>query len=92
MDRSGLFSPARREISSKRRQRRPKQCKPVTALPPGEKWTLEIKFDDGYRCIALKLRKEVTLFSRHEKVFNRRFPGVVEALASLEGDFVLDGS
>ena len=66
------------------------QCKPVTALPAGEKWTFEIKFD-GYRCIAVKRGREVTLFSRHEKVLNRRFPSVVEALASLKGDFVLDG-
>ena len=68
----------------------PMQCKPVTALPAGEKWTFEIKFD-GYRCIAVKRARDVTLFSRHQKVLNRRFPGVVEALASLEGDFVLDG-
>ena len=66
------------------------QCKPVTALPAGEKWTFEIKFD-GYRCIAVKRGKEVTLFSRHQKVLNKRFPEVVDALASLEGDFVLDG-
>jgi bifunctional non-homologous end joining protein LigD len=50
----------------------------------------EIKFD-GYRCIAVKRGSEVTLFSRHEKVLNRRFPGVVDALSSLDGDFVLDG-
>ena len=31
------------------------------------------------------------LFSRNQKVLNKRLPGVVEALASLEGDFVLDG-
>jgi bifunctional non-homologous end joining protein LigD len=31
------------------------------------------------------------LFSRNEKVLNKRFPKVVEALASLGGDFVLDG-
>ena len=68
----------------------PMQRKPVTALPTGENWTLEIKFD-GYRCIAVKRGKDVTLFSRHKKVLNRRFPGVVQALASLEGDFVLDG-
>ena len=68
----------------------PMQCKPVTALPAGEKWTFEIKLD-GYRCIAVKRGREVTLFSRHEKVLNRRFPGVVEALALLQGDFVLDG-
>ena len=68
----------------------PMQCKSVTALPTGEKWTFEIKFD-GYRCVAVKRGREITLFSRHEKVLNRRFPSVVEALASLEGDFVLDG-
>ena len=68
----------------------PMQCKSVTALPAGEKWTFEIKFD-GYRCIAVKRGQEVTLFSRHKKVLNRRFPSVVEALASLDGDFVLDG-
>ena len=68
----------------------PMQCKPVTALPAGENWTFEIKFD-GYRCIAVKRGREVTLFSRHKKVLNKRFPGVVDALASLDGDFVLDG-
>ena len=68
----------------------PMQCKPVTALPTDEKWTFEIKFD-GYRCIAVKRGREVTLFSRNKKVLNKRFPKVVEALASLAGDFVLDG-
>ena len=68
----------------------PMQCKPVTALPGDEKWIFEIKFD-GYRCIAVKYGSEVTLFSRNEKVLNERFPKVVDALASLEGDFVLDG-
>jgi ATP-dependent DNA ligase len=29
------------------------QCKAVTALPEGEKWTFEIKFD-AYCCIAVK--------------------------------------
>ena len=38
----------------------PMQCKPVTELPLGEKWTFEIKFD-GYRCIAVKRAKEVML-------------------------------
>jgi bifunctional non-homologous end joining protein LigD len=68
----------------------PMQCKPVTTLPAGERWTFEIKFD-GYRCIAVKREREATLSSRHKKVLNKRFPGVVEALVSLKGDFVLDG-
>ena len=40
---------------------------------------------------ACERGREVTLFSRHKKVLNKRFPGVVDALASLDGDFVLDG-
>ena len=36
------------------------QGKPVTALSLGKKWSFEIKFA-GYRCIALKRGREVTL-------------------------------
>jgi bifunctional non-homologous end joining protein LigD len=63
---------------------------PVPKLPAGEKWTFDIKLD-AYRSIAVKCGKDVTLLSRHQKVLNRRFPGVVDAIASLKGDFVLDG-
>ncbi|MGC2579291.1 MAG: hypothetical protein WA376_17140, partial [Terrimicrobiaceae bacterium] len=68
----------------------PMQCKAVTALYAGENRTFDIKFD-GYRCIAVTRGREVALFSRNEKVLNKRFPKIVQALASLEGDFVLDG-
>jgi hypothetical protein len=63
----------------------PMQCKAVPAVPASEKWTFEVKFD-GYRCIAVKREREATLFSRHKKVLNKRFPGVVEALVSLKDD------
>ena len=66
------------------------QCKAVTALPTGESWTFEIKFD-GYRCIVVRRGSEVTLFSRNQKLINKRFPKIVQALASLENEFVLDG-
>ena len=58
------------------------------SLPAEEKGTFEIKFDH-YRCIAVKRRREVTLFSRHEKWLTRRFPGVAKMIASPEGDPVL---
>jgi ATP-dependent DNA ligase len=51
----------------------PMRWKPITTLPTDEKWTFEIKFD-GYRCIVVKRDAEVTLFSRNEKVLNKRFP------------------
>ena len=39
----------------------------------------------------MKRGREVTLFFRHKKVLNKHSPGVTTALASLDGDFVLDG-
>jgi ATP-dependent DNA ligase len=68
----------------------PMQCKAVTLLYAGENRTFDIKFD-GYRCIAVKRGRELALFSRNEKVLNKRFPKIVQALASLGGDFVLNG-
>ena len=41
--------------------------------------------------VAVKRGIEMTLFSHHEKALNKRFSSVVAALASLGGDFVLDG-
>lgn len=66
------------------------QCKPVAALPATDGWTFELKFD-GYRCIAVNDGKQVTLFSRNEKVLNVRFASVVEALAVILGEWALDG-
>jgi ATP-dependent DNA ligase len=55
----------------------PMQCKPVTALPAGEKWTFEVKFD-GYGRIVVKRGREVTPLTSQEgaqqALFQRR-PG-----------------
>ena len=67
------------------------QCKPVTALPAGEKWTFEIKFD-GYRCIAAKRSlKGRLVLPPQERCSTNALPRIVEAIPSLYGDFVLDG-
>ncbi|MEY2615792.1 MAG: bifunctional non-ous end joining protein LigD [Verrucomicrobiota bacterium] len=68
----------------------PMHCKTVATLPEDKQWGFEIKFD-GYRCIAVKSGPEITLFSRNRNVLNHRFPNIVEALRSIDGDFVLDG-
>lgn len=56
----------------------------------GDKGSFEIKSHD-YRRIALKGGSEITFYSRNKKLLNIRFPTIVEALVSLNGDFVLDG-
>jgi bifunctional non-homologous end joining protein LigD len=68
----------------------PMQCKPVPELPEEGDWLYEIKFD-GYRCLALKSGAKVKLLSRNNKTLSDRFPAVVEAVAALHGEFIIDG-
>lgn len=52
-------------------------------------WIFEIKWD-GCRVIA-KIDKNVNLYSRHEALFNSRFPSIVESLQKVTLKAVLDG-
>lgn len=54
-------------------------------------WVYERKLD-GLRCIAVREGARVELWSRNHLSFNRRFPGLLRALAALPvPSFVLDG-
>jgi ATP-dependent DNA ligase len=54
-------------------------------------WVYERKYD-GIRVLAFKDRRGVRLFSRNRLLQNARYPGVVEAIASLTaGQIILDG-
>lgn len=68
----------------------PMECLSVSKVPEGPEWIYEIKLD-GYRAMAVKAGGSVALFSRHRKSFNRQYPYLVEALAGLPDDTVVDG-
>ena len=63
----------------------------VTELPQAtEKWLYEVKLD-GYRCLAGKDSRGVTLWSRRGNVFTKDFPTIARACESLPPDTLLDG-
>ena len=53
-------------------------------------WLYELKLD-GYRAIAFKRNGTGYLRSRNDNNFNIRYPAVVEALAKLPDNTVVDG-
>jgi ATP-dependent DNA ligase len=60
-------------------------------LPEGKGWQFEPKWD-GFRCLALRDRDEVTLTSKSGKPLARYFPEVVAMLSRLKTrQFLLDG-
>jgi bifunctional non-homologous end joining protein LigD len=66
------------------------ECLAVAKLLDGPQWLYELKLD-GYRAEAVKSASNLTLFSRRRKSFNRQFPLIVEALADLPENTVIDG-
>src|SRR3954470_16847329 len=69
----------------------PMLAKRVSALPPGEGWIFEPKWD-GFRTLVFRDGDEVLIQSRDEKPLNRYFPELVESLlARLPKRCVLDG-
>src|SRR5436190_7138157 len=57
-------------------------------LPAGEDWTYEVKWD-GYRTLALKQGKRVTLLSRNLKDATAQYPSVARTVQTVNADTVL---
>ena len=68
-------------------------CIPVRVLkaPVGDNWLHEIKHD-GFRLIAHRLGKTVTLYSRGGTDWSRRYPLIADAIGRLRiSSGILDG-
>jgi bifunctional non-homologous end joining protein LigD len=69
----------------------PMKAKLVEKAPATGDWIYELKFD-GFRAIAVKIDKKVSLFSRNEKKLDARFPEIVDAVEKLPvNECVIDG-
>jgi ATP-dependent DNA ligase len=69
----------------------PMEAKLVDALPEGDDWQYEPKWD-GFRCLAFKDADEVDLRSKAGQPFDRYFPEIVDAVRGLPvARVVLDG-
>lgn len=69
----------------------PMETRQVDAIPVGEQWLYEPKWD-GFRCVAFRSGGDVELESKSGQSLTRYFPEIVDALLALKAKrFVLDG-
>ena len=68
------------EDETPRRTYRPMLATLATAIPHGDEWTYEVKFD-GYRAIAYIRGSECTLLSRNDQNLTTRFSELAKAIA-----------
>lgn len=68
----------------------PMLCTLVAELFTKEGWIYEVKWD-GYRILAHKNKKDITLRSRAGKDYSDRYTPVLNAIKKMNGDFVIDG-
>jgi bifunctional non-homologous end joining protein LigD len=68
----------------------PMLAKTVQNLPVGDEWVYETKLD-GYRCLAGTTKNRVTLWSRRQTIFTKKFPGIASALHRLKSESLIDG-
>ena len=60
------------------------------ALPDDPRWAYQLKLD-GYRAVAFKTASTIHLRSRNDNDFAVRYPALMQGLAQLPNDTVIDG-
>jgi len=84
-------SPSGRDRGLRQRFVEPMKCLAVDAVPTGEDWLYELKFD-GYRVLVIIGEGEVMLLSRNGNDLTSRFAALVSVLQNLPvKDAILDG-
>jgi DNA ligase D-like protein (predicted ligase) len=68
----------------------PMLCQSAERPPEGREWHYELKLD-GFRAIGRKSGRNAQLWSRNQKDFARRYPGVVKGIGELPSDTMIDG-
>ena len=84
-----------KDINGVKKSKFPDRIKPMLAVlidkPFNDKnWIFEIKWD-GYRAIAEVEDGKVSLYSRNNISFTKKFSPIVESLKKIEHDVILDG-
>jgi bifunctional non-homologous end joining protein LigD len=65
-------------------------CESAERPPEAGDWRYELKLD-GFRAIGRRSGRSMQLWSRNQKDFTRRFPGIAKGIAELPSDTVIDG-
>jgi bifunctional non-homologous end joining protein LigD len=68
----------------------PMLLQPAEKLSEGGLWLYELKLD-GFRAQAIKSGGRVHLRSRNDKDFSKKYPAIVQALAAMPDETVIDG-
>ena len=68
----------------------PMLAKLSNSIPRGPNWLYELKFD-GYRVLAIKHGRRVTLFSRRGNGLNSQYPEIAKAFEFLPDNTIVDG-
>ncbi|HUH76765.1 MAG TPA: DNA ligase D, partial [Devosia sp.] len=91
VDNPKLAKPAKKASAALPEFRPPQLATLVTAVPQGDDWVFEMKYD-GYRCLAAISGEAVRLYTRTGKDWTEQFAAIVPPLSRVtSGTALIDG-